>query len=95
MPSNEVEKIIDKYETRFEQELSLNKTQVAHSRQLLSDLMDELQPSSPPPVLKDEEIGEIVFNWEDSYADGRAEIGVKKAIAQAQRDADVEYYEGR
>lgn len=37
------DKLLDKYEERFEQELSLNETQVAHTRQLLSDFMDEFK----------------------------------------------------
>ena len=38
------EELLDKYEQRFEQELTLNKTQTAHARQLISDLMDEAEP---------------------------------------------------
>jgi len=36
--------LLDEYESRFEHELSLNSTQTAHTRQLISDFMDKFQP---------------------------------------------------
>ena len=41
--SSKEDRLLDRYELRFEQELSLNKTQVAHARQIASDLMDETE----------------------------------------------------
>jgi len=47
--------LLDKFESRMNQELSLNPTQTAHARQILSDLMDVLEPQQPvegkPPDL--------------------------------------------
>ena len=36
--------LLDEYESRFEHELSLNSTQTAHTRQLISDFIDKFQP---------------------------------------------------
>lgn len=42
-----MDKLLDTFEHRMEFELSLNATQTAHARQILSDLMDALQPQQP------------------------------------------------
>ena len=44
--------LLDKFEIRMEQELSLNSTQTAHARQILSDLMDILEPQQPEELVK-------------------------------------------
>jgi hypothetical protein len=41
-----MDKLLDTFEHRMEFELSLNATQTAHARQILSDLMDKLEGKS-------------------------------------------------
>jgi len=53
-----IEDILDKYEARFERELSLNQTQTAYARLLLSDFLDALTPKGDKGLLTDEGIME-------------------------------------
>jgi hypothetical protein len=50
------DELLDKFEHRMEFELLLNATQTAHARQILSDLMDTLEPQQPAEKLSLKEI---------------------------------------